>query len=422
MKLPRRLSIAGLMTIVLIFALGLVALRSESATWAGGVYLLTFAVLLLGIVGAVCRTGSERAWWLGFALFGIGYFRPAWFLGFRVLSLPTTAFLDLIKPEPAKPPGGLGGDPFGYYWLVGHCLWSFVAATIGGLLALALFAVPKAQAVQLDVEPRQEIRPARVKWLRAAAIGLAFLAPVSALILISPLSYPALWAGMVYLSTWVVLGMAVLGFACDRGKRRMIWLGAALFGLGYMFLNRSADGFEESSHVHLVADEFLNALRPMLPDVVSGFPAKTVAIARENVRIRKVLDQKIPMQFRDPTSLEDFLNYIRAKTWETDGREVPIYVDPVGLLDADKTMKDTIQIDLENCPLSTTLELALRQLSLVSYVRDGMVHITSTASDDKPFDLDYYLLVSHCVLALLSAGLGAFLVPLVSDREARTTA
>ena len=172
LETPHRFSIAGLMAIVLIVALALVALRSGSAAWAGGVYLLTYAVLLLGVVGAACRAGSGRAWWLGFALFGIAYFRLNQGFFFRATSLPTTSLLDLIRPAGVGPYDEFGGRVIGYYWLVGHCLWSLLAATIGGGLGLALFAIPKAGSAKIDVEPRQEVRPARWKWPRAIAIGV----------------------------------------------------------------------------------------------------------------------------------------------------------------------------------------------------------------------------------------------------------
>ena len=82
--------------------------------------------------------------------------------------------------------------------------------------------------------------------------------------------------------------------------------------------------------MHLVADQFLIALRPWLPPIVSGFPAETAAIAAANARVRKTLEQPIPMTFAEETPLEDVLTYIRAATWSPDGRELPIYVDPVG--------------------------------------------------------------------------------------------
>ena len=72
-----RFSIAALMAVVLIVALGLAALRNSSATWAGVTFLLTCAVLCLAIVGIVCDGDVRRAWWLGFALFSSVYFSSA---------------------------------------------------------------------------------------------------------------------------------------------------------------------------------------------------------------------------------------------------------------------------------------------------------------------------------------------------------
>jgi hypothetical protein len=308
---------------------------------------------------------------------------------------------------------------FEYFWLVGHCLWSLLAATLGGVLALADFPVPKAEPAKIDVEPRQTVRTVRVRWRMVVALGLALLVPSCVLTLGGPLASPVLWASALYLSTWVLLGIAVLGFACGRGKRRMIWFGAALFGLGYMILNRSGDAFEQSSYVHLVADELLEAVRPRLPEVMGGFPARTTAMAIENARIRRILDWTVEMQFREPTTLEDLVKFIQERAKAADGHELLIYVDPQGLQDADKTMFDTFQIKTIRCSLGTALNIATRQNSLSAYVRDGMIYITSPASDsDPPVEIDYYLMAGHCVLALLSAGLGALLVPLVSNREA----
>ena len=82
-------------------------------------------------------------------------------------------------------------------------------------------------------------------------------------------------------------------------------------------------------------------------------------------------------------------------------------------------MQSGMTLDLENCSLGTALQVALQQIGLFPYVRDGMIYITNKMSSDQlPVEIDYYLLAGHCVLALLSAGLGALLVPLVSNREA----
>ena len=64
-----------MMIAVLILALGLAALRNPTEMWAGWVALVTKALLCLAVVGAVCCTGRERAWWLGLAVFGWAYLR-----------------------------------------------------------------------------------------------------------------------------------------------------------------------------------------------------------------------------------------------------------------------------------------------------------------------------------------------------------
>jgi hypothetical protein len=68
-----RASIAGLMGLVLIAALGMAALRNASETWAGVTYLVTRGVLGLAILCAIYARGARRAWWLGVCLFGWGY-------------------------------------------------------------------------------------------------------------------------------------------------------------------------------------------------------------------------------------------------------------------------------------------------------------------------------------------------------------
>ncbi|HEV3120252.1 MAG TPA: hypothetical protein VGY53_00045, partial [Isosphaeraceae bacterium] len=72
MRAPR-FSIAGLMGLVLATSLGLAALRYASPTLAGVVLMVTCSALALAVVGVACRGEAERAWWLGFALFGWGY-------------------------------------------------------------------------------------------------------------------------------------------------------------------------------------------------------------------------------------------------------------------------------------------------------------------------------------------------------------
>ena len=75
-----RFSIARLMGAVLVAAVGLAALRNASPIWAGAMVLSTYVVLGLAILCAVLRGRAERAWWLGFCVFGWGYL-ASWGVG-----------------------------------------------------------------------------------------------------------------------------------------------------------------------------------------------------------------------------------------------------------------------------------------------------------------------------------------------------
>ncbi|HWE36800.1 MAG TPA: hypothetical protein VG406_09560 [Isosphaeraceae bacterium] len=68
-----RVSIAGLLTVVLVSAVGLAALNSASDLWTSLVTTGAFAVLGYALVGAAVGHGRSRAYWIGFAIFGFGY-------------------------------------------------------------------------------------------------------------------------------------------------------------------------------------------------------------------------------------------------------------------------------------------------------------------------------------------------------------
>jgi hypothetical protein len=86
----RRFSIRTLMAFVLVFAVGLAALRNANAVWAGAMLLLAFASVGVAVVGMCLMRGRERAWWLGFGVFSGGYLAVA---VAPVLSSPFNAYL-----------------------------------------------------------------------------------------------------------------------------------------------------------------------------------------------------------------------------------------------------------------------------------------------------------------------------------------
>ena len=97
------------------------------------------------------------------------------------------------------------------------------------------------------------------------------------------------------------------------------------------------------------------------------------------------LEKRIDMSFPKETPLEDVLKYVRASTQSPAYPEgIPIYVDPVGLQEAETTTSSPVAINLTQVPLRTSLKLVLGQLGLAYVVRDGLLHITSATSEDLP--------------------------------------
>jgi hypothetical protein len=96
-----------------------------------------------------------------------------------------------------------------------------------------------------------------------------------------------------------------------------------------------------------------------------------------------MLAEPVPMSFPGETPLEDILMYIKKETKDSSGAGIPIYVDPLGLSESDRTMQSTVAIDLEEVPLKTTLRLLLHQLGLAYCVKDGVLTISSPERIDE---------------------------------------
>jgi hypothetical protein len=106
------------------------------------------------------------------------------------------------------------------------------------------------------------------------------------------------------------------------------------------------------------------------------------------------LERRSSIPFAQETSLEDVLNYFRTATGEGPDKKngIQFYVDPVGLQEAEKTMGSPITLNLEDVPVSTALDLILKQLGLRYYVHnDGFVMITS-ANENSNKDASAFVL------------------------------
>jgi hypothetical protein len=125
-------------------------------------------------------------------------------------------------------------------------------------------------------------------------------------------------------------------------------------------------------------------------------------------QILEKLDQPVPMSFANETPLEDVLKYIKTASQGPNDNGIPIYVDPIGLQEADKTMTSPITLDLEGVPLKTTLRLMLKQLGLTYTVKDGFLMITSQESEDQQTEIRVYPVADLAIIpfSLMGGGMG----------------
>ena len=103
-------------------------------------------------------------------------------------------------------------------------------------------------------------------------------------------------------------------------------------------------------------------------------------------RIIERLELPIPMSFPNETPLEDVLKHMKQATATPTQPGFPIYVDPLGMQEADKTLTSPVKIDLGRVPLKTSLRLILKQLGLTYTVKDGYLMITSEESVDQQIE------------------------------------
>lgn len=408
MRVPR-FSIAGLMGFVFIVSIGLVSLRWPTPVWAGAIFLMTWGVLSLAVVGAVCRGGPARAWWLGFALFGWGYLLLVFWNPFHYPwhEQPALAAIEALRPLFGVPPRFKG--QIDTFIGLGQCLWTLVAAALGGMLGRGLFGASGPSPH--TIEPR----PVHRRWWSlsprsaVAAWGAAVL-----LLLMAMRSAGWRWAALALVLVWGLIGLAAVGAACDQGRRRAAWLGSAVLGAGYMVLAFGSTG-EPSNWPRLATDRLLLAVRDRFPQAPTELPSETQAREAANARIRNVLDRPLPMRFPEETPLEDVLKYVKEKTRDPHGSEIPIYVEPYALDEAFKTMSSPIAIDLEAVPLATSLRLALRQLGLGYSIIDGVLLIHLAEDQVRAEPRSPFLVIGQCLLGLVAAGLGALISQFVSD-------
>ncbi|WP_165248683.1 RNA polymerase sigma factor [Paludisphaera soli] len=99
--------------------------------------------------------------------------------------------------------------------------------------------------------------------------------------------------------------------------------------------------------------------------------------ASADAQLGEALALPFTLKSDEDSTLRDMLDLIKQSVKIADGKRLPVYVDPVGLRDADAALDSSVTIDLEDVPLKFSLRLMLKQLGLAYCIRDGVLIISS---------------------------------------------
>jgi hypothetical protein len=215
-------------------------------------------------------------------------------------------------------------------------------------------------------------------------------------------------AAAVLLVTQATLAFAILAVVYRAREGRAFWLGFALFGWGYMALTWDSWLGQGSDRPEMITSITLDNLgawfhRTLHPQRALWPDTDRVRVDDMNNFTLAKLEEPISMSFANETPLDDIPKYIKQATTDPRHTGIQIYVDPVALKEAGKTLSSTVTLDVEGAPLRVTLGLSLKQLGLGYVVQDGLLKIgnASTVSSPIPFRR-----MGHCYWALLAAFCG----------------
>ncbi len=109
-----RISIRGLIGLILIASLWIAALARATELWVTITDTLTLGLLLMAILGTFIHRGKSRCFWAGFALFGFTHlFLTHWAFGIQNSASGLTTGLhapaNWVHPAPPVPPSSFPG-------------------------------------------------------------------------------------------------------------------------------------------------------------------------------------------------------------------------------------------------------------------------------------------------------------------------
>ena len=339
----------------------------------------------VALIGAICRRGETRAWWLGFAAFGWVYMGSAFAPYQEWPKLPTQVLLDELVAR-------LYGENTRHdgFWDIHRPVFLHLALPLDSarrrlrwLLGTHSIRHHGARATENTARSHAEGRGPSYRWTGLFLLYMGGLV-LPSFVLFSGKGLPlGLWAGLTFFCHLVAArafrSASVLWQSERAGllAREPLWRACFLI---VAFARFNKDPWPMSPTVELLDD-----LRPWLPPVLSVYPAGWDSRTAQNARVNEALERKVKMPFDQETALEDVIKHIQAETVGADGK--PIAIES-GVLHGGGEVNVMIgpivrSVNLSGVPLRTSLKLCLEQLDCTFHVKDGTLIIHSLESDEE---------------------------------------
>ncbi len=103
---------------------------------------------------------------------------------------------------------------------------------------------------------------------------------------------------------------------------------------------------------------------------------KQQELQKKTEHVRELLSRKCDLAFPHGVSLDQFLKAVRSATSSKNDPGIPIYVNPVGLQDASKSLESDVVVEPRGT-LAEVLDRVLKPLNLQYEVQNGFLMIVS---------------------------------------------
>ena len=222
---------------------------------------------------------------------------------------------------------------------------------------------------------------------------------------------PEVVAGSIFLLSWALAGLALLGALFGSGRGREAWIGAASLGLGYLVMAFSSLGSSQWPTNHLV-DALVRTGDPRTADEDMG---DVLTDDEPSRKVRQALERPVSLPYREGTTLRLFLDRIGEAGREAMGEpfRIQAITELVSYRPADLDAF-RVFVEGEHIPMKDALRIGLGPLGLTYRVQSGTIRVYPDASRPPEYAENPVMIAGHSLIALFAMAFGGVVAPMIA--------